>query len=89
MHRLFNDFTNISETFEVMFPFFTTPGMFLTPMFTKGRPEPSEQQRIAQIVPFPKRIGDPAEFAQLVQAIIENKMINGENIRLDGAVRMP
>lgn len=64
-------------------------GMFLTPMFTKGRPEPSEQQKIAQIVPFPKRIGDPADFAQLVQAIIENKMINGENIRLDGAVRMP
>ena len=58
-------------------------------MLTKARPEPSEQQKIAQIVPFPKRLGDAAEFAQLVQAIIENKMINGENIRLDGAVRMP
>lgn len=58
-------------------------------MFTKGRPDPSEQQKMAQIVPFPKRIGDPVEFAQLVQAIIENKMINGENIRLDGALRMP
>lgn len=65
------------------------PGLFLTPMLTRSRPEPSEQQRIAQIVPFPKRLGDPAEFARLVQAIIENKMINGENIRLDGAVRMP
>ncbi|KAL9973261.1 hypothetical protein ACROYT_G019690 [Oculina patagonica] len=64
-------------------------GLFLTPMFTKGRPDPLEQQRIAQVVPFPKRIGDPAEFAQLVQTIIENKMINGEIIRLDGAVRMP
>jgi len=77
------------EIFAVVVSSFATPGMFLTPMFTKGRPEPSEQQRVAQIVPFPKRIGDPAEFAHLVQAIIENKMINGENIRLDGAVRMP
>lgn len=65
------------------------PGMFLTPMLTKSRPEPSEQQKMAQIVPFPKRIGDPAEFAQLVQTIIENKMINGEVIRIDGGVRMP
>lgn len=58
-------------------------------MLTKSRPEPSEQQKMAQIVPFPKRIGDPAEFAQLVQTIIENKMINGEVIRIDGSVRMP
>ena len=65
------------------------PGMFLTPMLTKSRPEPSEQQKMAQIVPFPKRIGDPAEFAQLVQTIIVNKMINGEVIRIDGGVRMP
>ena len=58
-------------------------------MLTKSRPEPSEQQKMAQIVPFPKRTGDPAEFAQLVQTIIENKMINGEVIRIDGGVRMP
>lgn len=58
-------------------------------MFTKGRPEPSQHETIAKIVPFPKRIGDPADFAQLVQTIIENKMINGEIIRIDGAVRMP
>ena len=58
-------------------------------MLTKSRPEPSEQQKMAQMVPFPKRIGDPAEFAQLVQTIIENKMINGEVIRIDGGVRMP
>ena len=58
-------------------------------MLTKSRPEPSEQQKMAQIVPFPKRIGDPAEFVQLVQTIIENKMINGEVIRIDGGVRMP
>ena len=63
--------------------------MFSTPMLTKSRPEPSEQQKMAQIVPFPKRIGDPAEFVQLVQTIIENKMINGEVIRIDGGVRMP
>ena len=68
---------------------FSSPGMFLTPMFTKGRPEPSQQESAAQIVPFPKRIGDPADFAQLVQTIIENHMINGEVIRIDGAVRMP
>ena len=63
--------------------------MFLTPMFTKGRPEPSQQQSAAQIIPFPKRIADPADFAQLVQTIIENKTINGEIIRIDGAARMP
>ena len=68
---------------------FQKPGMFSTPMLTKSRPEPSEQQKMAQIVPFPKRIGDPAEFVQLVQTIIENKMINGEVIRIDGGVRMP
>ena len=63
--------------------------MFLTPMVTKGRAEPSQQESKAQIIPFPKRIGDPADFAQLVQTIIDNKMINGEIIRIDGAVRMP
>ena len=44
---------------------------------------------MAQIVPFPKRIGDPVEFVRLVQTVIENKMINGEVIRIDGGVRMP
>lgn len=63
--------------------------MFLTPMVTKGKPELSQQESKAQIIPFPKRIGDPADFAQLVQTIIDNKMINGEIIRIDGAVRMP
>ena len=58
-------------------------------MLTKSRPEPSEQQKMARIVPFPKRIGDPVEFARLVQTVIENKMINGEVIRIDGGVRMP
>ena len=57
-------------------------------MLTKSRPEPSEQ-KMAQIVPFPKRIGDPVEFAQTIQTIFEKKMINGEVIRIDGGVRMP
>ena len=39
-------------------------------------------------VPFPPRLGDPSEYAQLVEAIIENPMLNGETIRLDGAIRM-
>ena len=56
--------------------------MFLTPMLTKSRPEPSEQQKMAQIVPFPKRIGDPAESAQLIKTIMGNEMISGEVIRM-------
>jgi len=39
-------------------------------------------------IPFPSRLGDPAEYAQLDQCIIENQMLNGETIRLDGAIRM-
>jgi hypothetical protein len=39
-------------------------------------------------VPFPNRLGEPPEFAQLVQSIVENPMLNGEVIRLDGALRM-
>jgi 3-hydroxyacyl-CoA dehydrogenase / 3-hydroxy-2-methylbutyryl-CoA dehydrogenase len=62
------------------------PGLFLTPML-EGLPE---QVRIdlAQTVPFPKRLGNPDEYARLVQSIIENPMLNGETIRLDGALRM-
>jgi hypothetical protein len=40
------------------------------------------------MVPFPPRLGKPAEYAQLARAIIENPMLNGETIRLDGAIRM-
>ena len=39
-------------------------------------------------VPFPSRLGEPGEYAQLMQAIVENPMLNGETIRLDGAIRM-
>ncbi|RLN65650.1 hypothetical protein BBJ28_00001817 [Nothophytophthora sp. Chile5] len=47
------------------------------------------RQQLGESVPFPSRLGNPEEYAQLVQAIIDNKMLNGETIRLDGALRMP
>ncbi len=62
------------------------PGLFLTPMMAQ-LPEEA-QQSLGQQVPFPSRLGQPDEFAQLVQQIIENPMLNGETIRLDGAIRM-
>lgn len=62
------------------------PGLFLTPML-EGLPE-QVRTELASTVPFPKRLGKPDEYAQLVQSIIENPMLNGEVIRLDGALRM-
>jgi NAD(P)-dependent dehydrogenase (short-subunit alcohol dehydrogenase family) len=62
------------------------PGIFATPML-RGLPE-NVQQSLAASVPFPKRLGQPAEYAALVQHIIANPMLNGEVIRLDGAIRM-
>ena len=62
------------------------PGLFDTPMLA-GLPEPARQSLGAQ-VPMPSRLGDPSEYAALVQHIIENPMLNGEVIRLDGAIRM-
>jgi NAD(P)-dependent dehydrogenase (short-subunit alcohol dehydrogenase family) len=62
------------------------PGLFETPML-RGLPEPV-QQSLAASVPFPKRLGRPAEYAALVHHIIDNPMLNGEVIRLDGALRM-
>lgn len=62
------------------------PGLFLTPMM-KGLPE-EVQQSLGASVPFPSRLGAPDEFAHLVQHICENVMLNGEMIRLDGAIRM-
>ncbi len=62
------------------------PGIFDTPMLA-GLPEPARVS-LGQQVPFPSRLGSPAEYAQLVQSIIENPMLNGETIRLDGAIRM-
>jgi NAD(P)-dependent dehydrogenase (short-subunit alcohol dehydrogenase family) len=62
------------------------PGLFETPMLL-GLPE-KVQISLGQSVPFPKRLGKPDEFAGLVKHIIENRMLNGEVIRLDGAIRM-
>ncbi len=62
------------------------PGLFKTPMLA-GLPE-AVQTKLAETVPFPNRLGDPDEYAQLVVAIAENAMLNGEVIRLDGALRM-
>jgi len=62
------------------------PGIFRTPM-VEGLPE-NVQEALGKMVPFPKRLGEPSEFAALVQHIVENAMLNGEVIRLDGAIRM-
>jgi NAD(P)-dependent dehydrogenase (short-subunit alcohol dehydrogenase family) len=62
------------------------PGIFDTPLL--GALPEAARQSLGQQVPFPKRLGRPAEYAALVQHIIENQMLNGETIRLDGAIRM-
>jgi NAD(P)-dependent dehydrogenase (short-subunit alcohol dehydrogenase family) len=62
------------------------PGIFDTPMLA-GLPEPARLS-LGQQVPFPSRLGRPEEYAALVRHIIENEMLNGEVIRLDGALRM-
>jgi NAD(P)-dependent dehydrogenase (short-subunit alcohol dehydrogenase family) len=62
------------------------PGLFKTPML-ESLPE-SVQQSLGASVPFPPRLGEPAEYAALVQTIVENVLLNGETIRLDGAIRL-
>ncbi|MGQ0619090.1 MAG: 3-hydroxyacyl-CoA dehydrogenase [Panacagrimonas sp.] len=62
------------------------PGLFETPMMSALPKE--AQESLGRSVPFPSRLGRPGEFAQMVQAIVENPMLNGETIRLDGALRM-
>ncbi|GAW41147.1 3-oxoacyl-[acyl-carrier-protein] reductase FabG [Brevundimonas sp. SH203] len=62
------------------------PGLFLTPLLATLPQE--AQDSLGQQVPFPARLGDPDEYAQLVEAIVTNPMLNGETIRLDGAIRM-
>lgn len=62
------------------------PGIFDTPMLA-GLPERARQS-LGEQVPFPSRLGRPDEYAALVRHIIENQMLNGEVIRLDGAIRM-
>jgi NAD(P)-dependent dehydrogenase (short-subunit alcohol dehydrogenase family) len=62
------------------------PGLFETPMM-HGLPKEA-QESLGKQVPFPSRLGRPVEYAQLVRSIVENEMLNGETIRLDGAIRM-
>jgi len=62
------------------------PGIFLTPMLL-GLPKEA-QDSLGKMVPFPPRLGQPSEYAALARHIIENEMLNGEVIRLDGAIRM-
>ncbi len=62
------------------------PGLFDTPLLAQ-LPEPVKDA-LGKMVPFPKRLGIPIEFAMLAKHIVENPMINGETIRLDGAMRM-
>jgi len=62
------------------------PGIFWTPMFDQIAPD--YRAALAESVPFPKRLGKPEEYADLVRFICENGYLNGETIRLDGAVRL-
>ena len=63
------------------------PGLFDTPLLA-ALPE-DQRQKLGAGVPFPQRLGAPQEYAQLACELIENRMLNGETIRLDGALRMP
>lgn len=62
------------------------PGIFMTPLL-KGLPEEA-QQSLGAAIPFPSRLGDPAEFADLARFMVENRYLNGEVVRLDGGIRM-
>jgi NAD(P)-dependent dehydrogenase (short-subunit alcohol dehydrogenase family) len=63
------------------------PGTFDTPLL--GALPQEAREELGKAIPFPQRLGDPAEFAALAVHIVENQMLNGETIRLDGALRMP
>ncbi|MCS1411727.1 MAG: putative oxidoreductase [Verrucomicrobia subdivision 3 bacterium] len=63
------------------------PGLFKTPMLTAAPQE--TQDALASNVPFPSRLGEPSEYANLALNMIENGYFNGEDVRLDGAIRMP
>ena len=63
------------------------PGTFDTPLLA-ALPEEAREE-LGEAIPFPSRLGDPAEFADLAAHIVDNPMLNGETIRLDGALRMP
>ena len=63
------------------------PGTFDTQML-RGLPEPARVE-LERLTPHPARLGRPEEYAALVRHVVENSMLNGEVIRLDGALRMP
>jgi NAD(P)-dependent dehydrogenase (short-subunit alcohol dehydrogenase family) len=63
------------------------PGLFLTPMLL-GLPQEA-QESLGRSVPYPARLGNPAEYAALAAFIVENPYLNGETIRIDGALRLP
>ena len=63
------------------------PGLFLTPLL-QTLPE-DVQKSLGASIPFPSRLGLPEEFASLVSHMVENRFLNGETIRLDGALRLP
>jgi NAD(P)-dependent dehydrogenase (short-subunit alcohol dehydrogenase family) len=63
------------------------PGLFDTPLL--GALPEDQRDKLGAGVPFPQRLGQPSEYAQLACQLIENRMLNGETIRLDGALRMP
>jgi NAD(P)-dependent dehydrogenase (short-subunit alcohol dehydrogenase family) len=63
------------------------PGVFETPML--GRLDDAVRDGLAKSVPYPKRLGLPEEYAALAVHLLENTYMNGETIRLDGAMRMP
>jgi len=63
------------------------PGLFDTPLL--GALPEEARQALGAGIPFPSRLGDPAEYGAMVEAIVRNPMLNGETIRLDGALRMP
>jgi NAD(P)-dependent dehydrogenase (short-subunit alcohol dehydrogenase family) len=62
------------------------PGLFNTPLL-QALPEEAKAA-LGASVPFPSRLGKPSEYADLVETIVRNPMLNGETIRLDGAIRM-
>jgi NAD(P)-dependent dehydrogenase (short-subunit alcohol dehydrogenase family) len=62
------------------------PGLFLTPLL--GSLPQEAQDSLAASIPFPRRLGDPSEFASLVMQMIDNPYLNGEVVRLDASLRM-
>ena len=62
------------------------PGLFMTPLLSELPQETKDA--LASAIPYPARLGEPSEFAQMVIAMVENDYLNGEVVRLDGALRM-